>query len=517
MDLDVIVTGFGPAGAIAAGLLGQAGIRTLVIEKRREIWNIPRAIALDHEAMRVFQNLGVVQEILPHTAPFGASEHFGVEGQLIRRIDAAPPPFPLGYPPSLVFTQPAVEAILRRHAESLPTVTVKLECEVSGFEQDAEGVTVHADQNYRARYLIGCDGAASTIRQRLGIVLEDLDFDEPWMVVDVLVNPEALERLPRNSAQYCDPARPTTFIVGPGHHRRWEIMLNPGEDPRAMERPENVWGLLGRWLTPDGGTLWRAGSYRFHALVAERWREGRVFLAGDAAHQQPPFIGQGMCQGIRDVANLCWKLREVLEGSADDGLLDTYGLERKEHVHTLTSRIKAIGRQICERDKEAARLRDEALLRQGGGVAPVITRQQIVPPLRSLGPGAASGILFPQPWVREAGGEWRLLDELAGCGWRLVLDGRRVSTAPSAPPTAIVIGGATGWQERDQVLAGWFDRYGCAAALVRPDHYVHSTAADPAELLQAAMAASALAAKAAPRRSRQERAWGEQQITGQQH
>ena len=147
-------------------------------------------------------------------------------------------------------------------------------------------------------------------------------FDEPWLVVDLQVAEAALGKLPQTAAQFCDPRRPTTFIIGPGQHRRFEVMLLPGEDPRAMEEPDHVWQLLEKWLTPADATLWRAASYRFHALVVAEWRRGRVLLAGDAAHQQPPFIGQGMCQGVRDVANLVWKLDRVPRGESSAALLE---------------------------------------------------------------------------------------------------------------------------------------------------------------------------------------------------
>ena len=172
---------------------------------------------------------------------------------------------------------------------------------------------------------MGCDGAASTVRKLLGIEYEDLEFDQEWLVVDLRVSERGLAKLPQVSIQYCEPARPSTYLIGVGSHRRWELMLHPGEQPDA-------WKLLARWITPDDAELWRAAAYRFHALVARQWRCGRVFLAGDAAHQQPPFTGQGMCQGIRDVANLSWKLQYVLAGKAADKLLDTYEAERKQHV-----------------------------------------------------------------------------------------------------------------------------------------------------------------------------------------
>ncbi len=493
-DYDVVVVGFGPSGAVAALWLGQAGIRTLVVEKSETIWEIPRAIAIDHEILRVFQNLGIADEVLPYTAPFTASEHFGVDGQLIRRIHVVDPPFPLGYTPTMVFTQPPVEAILRRHVAALPSVTVVLGAEATSVFQDEELATVELKasgtmRKVTARYVIGCDGASSSVRKMLGIKFTDLGFDEPWLVVDVMVSDSALGKLPQTSAQYCNPERPTTFIVGPGNHRRWEIMLSPGEDPREMESPENVWRLLAPWLEPADGTLWRASSYRFHALVAAEWRKGRFFLAGDAAHQQPPFIGQGMCQGIRDVTNLCWKLAEVLHGTAGDALLDTYEQERSRHVHTLTSRIKSIGHHICERDPAAARERDAALLRQGGGRPPNVTRQEIVPPLEcgliADGGHAANGSLFPQPWIATDGGTVHM-DTLSGHGWRLILDGRHYDGEPSAVaehlPLKVVQVGGRGFQEQDGVVARWFDRNACVAAVVRPDHYVYAVASSMDEV-----------------------------------
>jgi 3-(3-hydroxy-phenyl)propionate hydroxylase len=481
---DAVIVGFGPAGAVAACWLGQMGVKTLVVEKSRTIWDIPRAVALDHEILRVFQNIGVVERILPHTAPFGASEHFGASGQLIRRIDVVEPPYPFGYLPNMVFRQPPVEAILRSRAQEHPPVTVRLGAELIGLieKQGSVSVSIRGEdgttQIVDAKYIVACDGASSTVRRLLELPLDDLGFDEPWLVVDVLVNEDALAKLPTVCAQYCDPFRPYTYIIGTGNHRRWEIMLNPGEDPRAQESEDTVWHLLSRWLQPADGKLWRASSYRFHALVAGVWRKDRIFLAGDAAHQQPPFLGQGMCQGIRDVTNLCWKLKSILHHEWTDALLNTYEDERKQHVTTLTARIKEIGAAICIRDKDAACKRDEELLQRGGGQAWVVTRQEIVPPLRSgltrddLGLGG--GTLFPQPRIATKTGS-ALLDEAAGVGWRLMIDGRRSTQLLHSEEkglNSIVIGGG-GLEELDGVAAKWFDTFGCQFAIVRPDHYVY--------------------------------------------
>jgi 3-(3-hydroxy-phenyl)propionate hydroxylase len=488
---ELVVLGFGPCGAVAAGLLAQAGFQTLAIDRARAIYDKPRAIAIDHEILRMLDGMGLAEAVLPHTAPFPASEHFGVEGQLIRRIDMVPEPYPQGFVPTMVFSQPPLEAAIRAHVAALPGLAIELGTECIGVTQDAAGVSLDLrDENGETRRitagtLVACDGASSFTRQSLGIGFEDLEFDEPWLVVDLLVAPEGLARLPRNAAQFCDPARPITYIVGPANHRRFEIMLLPGEDPQAMQQEASVWRLLARWLAPGDAVLWRAASYRFHALVAAQWRQGRVFLAGDAAHQQPPFIGQGMCQGLRDVANLVWKLAAVRDGAAP-ALLDSYAIERAQHVRTLTARIKAIGRQICERDPAAARARDAALLAQGGGRPPVLTRQEIVPPLEAgfLATPAhpAQGTLFPQPWV-QAGAGWARLDRVAGTGWRVFAAG----AAPAIPGAMRILPPGSTPQdgaliERDGVANAWFARHGVMAAIIRPDHYVHGAAADAASL-----------------------------------
>lgn len=477
VQVDVAVVGCGPAGVVLAALLGQAGHRVHVCDRLAGVHEIPRAIALDHEVLRLFQQIGVIEQVLPFIEPFTPSEYFGVDGQLIRRMTMVPPPYPQGYTPSVVFTQPKVEQVLRERVAALPNVQMALGVEMTGFEQDADGVSLsYADgSRVRARYAVACDGGASGMRAALGITLQDLDFDELWLVVDVLVNERGLARLPRTSVQYCEPERPCTLVIGPKNHRRWEISLKPGEDPAAAATPERTWQLLSRWITPADGTLWRQSSYRFHALVAESWRVGRVFIAGDAAHMQPPFLGQGMCQGLRDVANLAWKLAAVLRGEAGDRLLDSYGVERQAHVRELTQRIKGVGAVICERDPVKARARDAQLLADCGGVVKDTPRQDILPPLstglRCDSPGA--GTLFPQP--RLAGGV--LMDRVHGCGWRLVLDG--VLAAPALPPgvTAIDIR-----DELDGVAAAWLRRHECHAALLRPDHHVFGSAADEAAL-----------------------------------
>jgi 3-(3-hydroxy-phenyl)propionate hydroxylase len=498
-NYDVAIVGFGPSGAVAAGLLGMQGLRVFVCEKALEIYTLPRAFALDHEIMRVFQQLGVAEQVLAYTEPFTPSEFYGVDGQLIKRFTTVEPPYPLGYVPSLVFTQPPVERILRELVQTLPSVDVALGCELLELHQNAEGATLQLQntdggaRQVRARYVIGCDGASSKVRSVTGMALQDLGFDEPWLVVDVLVNESGLAKLPKTSVQFCDPARPCTYLIGPKNHRRWEIALNDDEDPKQVATPEGTWALLSRWITPEDATLWRQATYRFHALVADNWQAGCVFVAGDAAHQQPPFLGQGMCQGIRDVTNLSWKLGAVLRGEASEDLLETYGAERKMHVTELTTRIKAIGQIVGQRDIAKAHERDARLLAECGGVVKSVPRQNVQPALAvgllSPQPHAARGTIFSQPWIRQGDTKYRL-DALTGTGWRVVIGAGankallNAAVAANSPLMTVVDMAAPDFQEADDVLANWFSQHACCAAIVRPDHYVYGVASS-AETLAA--------------------------------
>lgn len=488
---DVAIVGFGPSGVVAAGLLGQAGLKVYACDKLARVYEIPRAIALDHEIMRVFQQLGVVDAIQPYCEPFTPSEYFGVDGQLIRRMTMVEPPFPQGYTPSIVFSQPPVERVLRERVARLPNVHVQMPADVVDVQQDGQGATLQVrdasgdTHAVRASYVIACDGGSSFVRTRLDMPLEDLDFDEPWLVVDVLVNERGLAKLPKVSVQYCEPERPCTLVIGPKNHRRWEISLKPGEDPKEAATPQQTWQFLSRWLTPEDGTLWRQASYRFHALVAAHWRKARVFLAGDAAHMQPPFLGQGMCQGIRDVANLSWKLAAVLaghvQGAAAEALLDSYGSERKAHVRELTSRIKGVGAVICEREPARARARDAKLLADCGGVVQDTPRQDILPRLEggflAQEETSGRGMLFPQPRLAASGA---LMDHALGGGWRLVLS-PDIEASPGVQQGMTVVALAC-TPEAEGVVARWMERHACSAALVRPDHYVFGTARTAPEI-----------------------------------
>jgi len=486
---DVAIVGFGPTGAIAAGLLGEKGIRTFVCDKLHHVYDKPRAIALDHEISRVFQQMGVGKKIKPFLEPFTDSVYYGVDGQIIKRMSTVAAPYPLSHTPSVVFTQPPVEKILREYASSHASVTVSLGLTLTDLKQDDELATLsltHEDghtSHVKAKYVIGCDGASSSVRSLVGIELEDLGFDEPWLVVDVMVNEQGLAKLPKTSVQYCNPERPATYVIGPGHHRRWEISINADEDPKEVSTPEGAWKLLSPWLTQQDGTLWRQASYRFHALVANQWRKGGVFVAGDSAHQQPPFLGQGMCQGVRDAVNLCWRLEAVLKNEAAETLLDSYGLERKAHVIDLTTRIKGIGKIITERDVTKARARDAKLLADCGGVVTPMPRQDVQPALSAglLGSvvHSARGTIFPQPLLNQSSGIQVRMDDVYPAGWKIVFSANAGDDVVQAaqrhhlPALLSLKLGSPELTEAEGVLTNWFETHDIQAAIVRPDHYIY--------------------------------------------
>src|SRR5215472_2641684 len=428
---DVLIIGYGPVGATLAALLTRHGLRVAVADQAADVYDKPRAITLDHEVMRVFQACGLAHEIAPLTAPHPGTHYLGVDRNVIRIYDPQPPPHPLGWPPSGTFVQPAVEAALRagvarsgRADVLLATRAVALAAGDGRVEVTLSGWEDGAARAVAARYLVGCDGANSFVRRALGVGHEDLAFDEWWMVVDVrLTGPAAL---PEKCIQYCWPERPATFIKGPGNLRRWEIKLLPGETPETFGTPENVARQLARFVDPGAIEIWRSAVYRFHALVAERWRAGRVFLAGDACHQTPPFMGQGMCAGIRDAANLAWKLALALRAGANDALLDSYEQERKPHVTALVGFARKAGEVIGELDPDKARARDALLRGQlARGEAETI-RQRYIPNLTTgvLDPasGDVAGTLFVQPRV-GAGEEGTLLDDLVEPHFLLVTAG----------------------------------------------------------------------------------------------
>lgn len=462
MDVDVLIVGLGPVGAALAALLGDAGVKTLAVEKDAEVYPLPRAAHFDDEVMRIFQQLGVADEVARHARPAPAYEFRAADGRLLMRFDGPTAKAPSGWHSGYMFHQPGLEHALRDKIARLASVDVRVGWRFVGYAPDGGGVRVTLEgpdgaQVVQARWLIGCDGATSAVRAAMGGQLFDYGFDEPWLVVDAKVDEHA--RTPDVNLQICDPERPTTCVLmGPGRHR-WEFMLRPGEDPAAVLDDSFIQPLIATW---DCGPveLERRAVYRFHGLVATRWRDGHVLLAGDSAHQMPPFAGQGMCSGLRDAANLAWKLIAVLRGANED-LLDTYQAEREPHVRAYIELAIGMGRVVCTLDREAAARRDAEML---AGARAVPNRPP--PPLVAghiLAGAPAAGERFLQTWADGRG-----LDDVLGPGAWLIA---REPVAP-VPGVAVAALGDPRLTGHREALAAWLDRHHAPAVLVRPDRYV---------------------------------------------
>jgi len=470
---DVAIVGLGPTGATLANLLGAAGLSVLVLEKEAGIFPLPRAIHFDGEVLRILQAAGLRDEALAISRPGEQGMHFvngAGETMLIRGGTAALGPH--GCANNYYFHQPELEAVLRKGLARFANVDIRLRHEVVGVEQDASGATLRVRaiegdriQNMRSRYVVGCDGARSPVRQRMGSAMADLGLKQPWLVFDVVLEKEV--DLPQHTVQHCNPARPMTYCNVVGHRRRWEIMVLPGDDREAMVQPEALWQMVAPWVRPDQARLERAAIYTFHSVIAEGWRDGRLLLAGDACHQTPPFLGQGMCAGIRDAANLAWKLEAVLKGRAPAALLDTYESERAPHVRALIELAVRLGNIIQTTNPELAADRD-AKFRTGQPEIFELPPQMLGAGAFDATPGALAGSPFPQPRLDDG----RLLDELLG--HRSAVIGHAPALASAAPATsdrwrragAIVI------DRPDASLRDWLDSHQAHAVILRPDRYI---------------------------------------------
>lgn len=457
---DLLVIGFGPTGAVLAGLAARRGLSVAVVEREADLFPLPRAVQCDHEVLRILQEFGCADELLA-----GSILNDGLDLVRADRVPllsfTVPELAPSGWPTSVFFHQPTLERMLRRTVADLG-VDVRLSTEVTGLDQGADGVTatLSTGSTVRASFAVGCDGARSPTRSAIGSDLDDLGFEECWLVVDLVgVDPDA--RLPTRCVQVCDPARPHTVVPMPAPRFRFEFMLLDGESPEAVQDPAAIERLLTPWVDPSTVTIERAAVYTFRGAVADRWRSGRVLLCGDAAHQTPPFLGQGMCTGLRDVANLVWKLDAVCRGRAGAALLDTYQVERAPQARAVIGAAVEFGKLICMTDPAEAAARDAAFAGtpSDGGVAP-----ELIPPL-APGPGidATGGDLSRQPVV-----DGRRLDDLAGPDFLLVTDG------PVDPDGPV----ARSWRSLGSRLAVRDHPElapllcGAPACVVRPDRYV---------------------------------------------
>jgi 2-polyprenyl-6-methoxyphenol hydroxylase-like FAD-dependent oxidoreductase len=484
LDADMVIVGYGPVGQTLAAMLASKGHSVAVYERFSGLYDLPRAAYFDDEIMQVWQSLGIVDEL--DVLPVKAYEWFGADGETIFRLQH-PEAGPSGWDPGYCFYQPSLERALDRTVRALPPATVECGWSAEALEQAEDHVELTLrrvrepqigvleptaeTRTVRARYVVGADGANSFVRTAAGIGFEDQGFAESWLVVDLRPDDvEALSYLPA-PCQWCDPARPHMHTVNGRAHRRFEFMLLPGERPADFADEARVWEMLAPWFTADDGAIVRHAVYEFRARLADTMRAGRALLAGDAAHTMPPFMGQGLCSGVRDAASVAWRLDLVLRGAGGDELLDAYTTERRPQNEWIVNLSAEMGRVSCTLDPQVAAERDAAL------------RAAAAPPPLALPPLAGGTVAAGRPLAgsRAVQGTVRVgrregrFDDVVGKGF--VLLARRAADLP-APHEAFPerLGAlAVGLDQLDDLdgrLTAWFDEHGLEAVLVRPDGYV---------------------------------------------
>ena len=480
---DVAVIGYGPTGATAANLLGQLGLKVLVVERDPDVYNRARAISTDEEVMRIWQSVGLADRLQQDMLPDRPLNFVDAAG--VPFIDLKISPRGSGHPAQQFLYQPAVDHVLREGVQRFSNVDVLLEHEcLRVVPKDDEVELMLADlrtdtfKRVHASYVIAAEGGSSPTRAQLGIGYTGRTYTERWVVIDtkVLKEWDAHDRL----RFHCNPARPTVDCPTPLGHHRWEYPARDSEDEQELLREEAIWKVLGdQGITHEHVKILRAVIYSHHVRVADRWRVGRVFLAGDAAHAMPPWIGQGMSAGVRDAANLCWKLAAVINGQAPESLLDSYQAERKPHVTEVTRRACRAGWIITQRNPAIAFLRNH-VMRTLLRVPPLSARLEKltwIPCARyregffAVGSRRAAGWQIPQPWVTDAKGARVRLDDVLSGQWSIVHTGEQ----PVGSQAWAALGVPT-IRVSEPELIGWLRRRKATAAVLRPDGFIYAAA-----------------------------------------
>lgn len=505
-EVDVLVVGAGPVGLTLANILGLQDIHTLVAEERASLIDYPRGVGLDDEALRTFQSIGLVDEILPHTVPNQILRFFDAKRRVLAEI--APPDARFGWPKRNGFVQPLVDAELLRGLDRFDHVEVWWNRPVMSCAETGDAVTVECGgeggvSRVRADYVIGCDGGRSVIRRTMGVSFEGTTSPTRWLVVDIANDPLGHP----NSEVGADPERPYASISIAHGIRRFEFMIHADESDEQAEDPAFLTRMLARVVPyPDRVEVIRRRVYTHHSRIAGAFRSGRLLLAGDAAHLMPVWQGQGYNRGIRDAANLGWKLAAVVTGQARDSLLDTYDMERRKHARAMIDLSTMVGKVISPTDRRVAAGRD--LIVRAASIVPALKRYVLemrfkpmpsyergaVVHLGPRNPRSPVGTLFVQPRVNtrtrrnvlldDVLGAWfavlcwnnnprKILGEPAFATWQ-ALGARFVAARPQVQlrwtghddPDVVVVGDHTG------DLKSWFDAHGESVVFLRPDRCI---------------------------------------------
>ncbi len=494
-NCQVAIVGAGPVGLMIANLLGAAGVEVVVLERNPTLLGLPRAIAYDAETLRLFSQVGLFDAIASGLIPDPKVVYVNERGRTLMEME--PPRSPFGHSPLGTFYQPTFERVLLAGVGRFETVQTAFAHNVTDLIQDEAGVTLSVaapdgERLLRAKFVVACDGGASTMRDKIGVRMLGSTYMQRWLVVDARIENHGVDKITFR----CDPQRPSVQLPAVGSRVRWEFMQLPGEDADDLVRDDKVAALLAPFVAWADVEIERKTVYAFHARVADRWRNGRMFLAGDAAHLMPPFAGQGMNGGMKDAANLAWKLASVLAGNAPAEILDTYEAERADHLRGMVKLSRQLGAVIMPTNRAMASLRDAAFaclnlssdfrtfVRQGGLIPPPhISRSA----LTASGKDRLIGQMLPQPEVLSAEGRTPL-DRFLSCHQWVALgvgvdpasamSGRDRSILDALDARFICLNGRAGsartlsLQCDDQNFAGWAKRHAVEGVLVRPDRFI---------------------------------------------
>ncbi len=505
-DTDIAIIGAGPVGTLLAILLGKQGKRVTLVERWPTIYDRPRAVTMDHEVARILATFGIDADNDPaieyHEELYYWKNAALEDLQIVDWKSVSPS----GWRVTYWFNQPELETRLHGIAADIPTIELIRGWEATALVQDADGVTVTLQeteelhgpdgkqQSVRAKYVVGCDGANSFVREQAGITVIDKGYFFDWLILDMV--PHGDFKVSPAQWQLCDPERPTTLVPGGPGRRRWEFMVMPDESSEEIAKPESAWRLLEPWgLNPDNATLERSAVYRFQARWAEQWRVGRCMIAGDAAHLMPPFAGEGMCAGFRDAVALGWRLNAIIEGKLGDAVLDSYESERIHHAKHYIDFSQELGNIICISDPEEAAERDRSMK----AALAARNHEPISGDLVHLGAGVwcedttAAGELSTQGIV-EVDGVRDRFDQAVGQGWMVIgldvdpaeaMDDQQLNTLNVLDGRTIKIG-APGTQcdaiDIEGTYAKWMASINAAYFILRPDFYVAATATNAADL-----------------------------------
>lgn len=493
METDVLVIGAGPVGLTAANLLADQGIRVTLVERNPGITDEPRAISITDESLRVMAEIGVLNKLLPEMLTNTGARYFGRKGQLLAQV--SPQQSRLGLPGKSQFDQPILVALLLEAAQARPGIDLRFGCEAQAIENhpehvEAQLVDANGTQRVRAKWLLACDGGRSPVRTQLGITLEGSTQVEKWIVVDVLNSQGEPERF---SQFHCNGTRPCVVVPGVKGRCRYEFMLLPGDDPEKVVSPQFIIDLVAPYQRIVAADIRRAAVYVAQQRIATHWRQGRVVLAGDAAHLMPPFAGQGLNAGVRDAANLAWKVAAHVRGHASDALIDSYQSERRPHAEQMVRLSHRIGKVVMSTRPLLVAMRDHAV--KALGIIPPAKRWLvtmkflkqphftsgcIVTPEAGLMRAAADlvGRALPQPQVRRANGEHVALDSVLGRDWAIL----RFRSDTTMEVQRALNGAASSRESVTDLGNAFAELLGSGITLViRPDRYVAAATNGPGE------------------------------------